>query len=489
MKLAHLQLLHCWGGTETAPGLLLSAHPLSLMFSPTPLQSKSTRDRGPSSASSLLVDLSKLVTWAHTHGTICNHIPTLEFIQDRDFLSNNNAGMWMCESGHAYYWPCGKLKDRGEEEETKAVGRIKRTLSSESLARESSFEEKRLKLNSSSFEMGQADSGSTGSPGQSQGVTEQKADSAYPGNNKPEGNQNTRRPITSFSAAEQHFSVSGSRVQTAEQDVKSKSDEDILVTSDEEHPEVDEDTQGDTISQDNVSDPSAEELQMLHCQNRALHQPRASQRAASAPTARPPRAPGYILRVCVSDSADPSRNILRLDPSTAAGPMAETARARSLPGSAAPKVCVKPLPLPSTEAKAQLESQPLETFFELQVSVYIQQHLQLSPPECGTPGVASSRDSAEDMGEDSDTSGSRQTPCSSALQSPESHPPAASNRGNTAWSSVPAGVWGCSINHFPKISKEGEFTSLPRSVLQHLSKSLGFGALLFLLKGATKLPA
>ncbi|KAM4883807.1 uncharacterized protein KIAA1958 homolog [Sylvia borin] len=389
--------------------------------------SESARDRGCSSASSLLVDLSKLVDWAHAHGTICNQIPTLEFIQDMDFLSNNNAGVWMCESGHAYYWPCGKLNDRGEEE-TKAVGRIKRVLSSESLAVESSFEEKRLKLTPSSFEMGKADSESTGSSGRSQEFTEQKADSAYTRNNKPKGNENTRKPIT-FSATEQHFSMSGGGVQTDEQDVKSKSDKDLQIISDKEHCEVDEDNQGDRINQDNVSEPSAEELRMLHGQNMALHQPTASQRAAFAPTARPPLPRSCILQAGVSESKDPSRNIPRLGPFTAAGPMAETSRARSLLGSAVPKVYLKPLPLPRTEAKAQLESQPSETFFELQATADVQQSLQLSPPECDTVGTGSSGDGAENMGEDSNTSGSEQTPFSSPLQSPESHPPTASNEG------------------------------------------------------------
>ncbi|XP_066061931.1 uncharacterized protein KIAA1958 homolog isoform X2 [Chamaea fasciata] len=344
-----------------------------------------------------------------------------------DFLSNNNAGVWMCESGHAYYWPCGKLNDRGEEE-TKAVGKIKRTLFSESLARESSFEEKRFKLTPSSFEMGQADSGSTGSSDRSQGVTEQEADSAYTRNNKPEGNQNTRKPITSFSATEEHFSVSGSRVQTGEQDVKSKSDQDLKIICDEKPCEVDEDNQGDRISQDNVSGPSAEELQMLHCQNMALHEPTASQRAAFAPTASPHLPCAYILHSCVSESEDLSRNALGLGSFTAAGPVAETSRASSLPGSAAPKVCFKHLPLPNTEAKAQLESQPSETFFELQATADVQQYLQLSPPERGTLGNSSNGDGAESMGEDSNSSVSEQTPCSSALQSPERHPPAASNR-------------------------------------------------------------
>lgn len=465
----------------------MSVHPLSLMLSPTPLQSESAEDGGHSGARSILADLSKLVSWAHGHGIICKQIPTLEFIQDLDFLSNDNTAVWMCESGHAYYWPCGKLNDR-DEKEAKAVGKIKRPPSRESLALESSFEEKKLKLTPSSFEMGQGDSGSTGLFGRSQGVTEHKADSAYTRNNKPNGNQNTREPITSFSATEQHFSMSGSRVQTGEEDMKSKWDGDLHIISDEEHCEADEDNQGHGITQDNVSEQSAEKLQELHCQNTALHEPTASQRAAFAPTTGPPIPPAYILQVPGSDSENPRSYLLRLGPSTAAGPMAETSKAESPPGSAAPKVCLKHLPVPSTEAKAQLESQPLESFFERQATA----DGHLSPPECGASGAGSSEDDVEDMGENSNTSGSRQTPCSSALQSPESHSPASSNGGktaNTAWSSVPAGVWGCSVNHFPKISKQGKFTSLPRSVLQHLSKSLGFGALPFLLKGTTKLSA
>ncbi|XP_038019819.1 uncharacterized protein LOC119712543 isoform X2 [Motacilla alba alba] len=349
-------------------------------------------------------------------------------MQNTDYVSNDNAVLWMCRAGHAYHWHCGKSHSRGEEV-TEAVGGRKWPLSSESLARESSFQEKRLKLTPSSFEMDQEDSGSTESScGRSQGVTEQKADSAYTRNNEPKGSQNTRKPKTSFSAAEQHFSVSGSRVQTGEQGVKSKSDKDIqIIISDEEQCEADEDSQGDRTSQDNVSEPSAEELQMHHCQKMALQQPTASQKTAFAPAAKTHLARAYILQAPVSDSEDPSRNILRLAPSTAAGPMAEASRARSLLGSAAPKVCLKPLPVPSTEAKAQLESQPSVTFFELQATAAVQQHLQLSPPECGTPGTGSSGDGAENLDEDSEASGSRQTPCFSAFQSPESHPPAASN--------------------------------------------------------------
>lgn len=463
----------------------MSAHPLSLVFSPTPLQAENASD----SNSTLQADLSNLVIWAHTHGTICNQIPSLEFMENTGHTSNENAVLWMCRLGHAYHWHCGKSHNRGEEE-TEGKGRRKRALSSESLARESSFEDKRPKLTPSSFERAQADSGSAGSCGKSQGVAEEKAGSAYTRNNKPSGNQNTitsgsiKKPITSFSAAEQHFSASGSRVQTGEQDMKSESDEDLQIISDEEQCEADEDNEGDRTNQDNVSEPSAEELQLPHCQKRALDQP-----TASAPGAKPPLARAYILQTPASNSEDPNRSILRLGSAPAAGPKTETSRARSLSGSAAPKVCFKPLPVPSTEARAQLESQPSVVFFELQATAAVQQHLQLSPPEYGTPRTGSSGESAENVGEDSDASGSRPTSFSSAFQSPESRPPVGSDGGKTVWSSVPAGEWGCSINHFPKISKKGEFTSLPGSILQQLSKSLGFGALLFLLKGTTKLPA
>ncbi|XP_041270916.1 uncharacterized protein LOC121341476 [Onychostruthus taczanowskii] len=274
--------------------------------------------------------------------------------------------------------------------------------------------------------MNQEDSGSTGSCGRSQGVTEQKADIAYTRNNEPKGSQNTRKPKTSFSAAEQHFSMSSSILQTSKEDVESKSDKEVqIIISDEEQCEADEDSQGDIISQD-VSEPSAKELQMHHCQKMAL--PTASQEAAFAPTAKPPLARAYILQAPVSNSEDLSRNIIRLSSSTPAGPRAETSGARSLLGSAAPKVCLKRLPVPSTEAKAQLESQPSVMFFELQATAAVQQHLQLSPLERGISGTGSSGDSAEILDEDSETSGSRQRPCcSSAFQSPESHPPAASN--------------------------------------------------------------
>ncbi|XP_027756796.1 uncharacterized protein LOC114066365 isoform X2 [Empidonax traillii] len=379
-----------------------------------------------SEASFLPKDLSKLVIWAHTHGTICDQIPALEFVQNAGPLSRDNAVLWMCRVGHAYHWQYGKLQDR---EGTEAGGRKKKLQFSEASAREDSFGEKRLRLTPSSFERGQADVGSTGSCGRSTGVTQQEADTAYTRHKKPSprGSQNTRELMTSCSAAEQHLTVTG--LQAGGQNVELKNDDDLLIISDEEQCVADEDNQGDRINQSNVSEPPTQvDLQMLHCQELAFHQPSAPQRPAFAHVAGPSLSQAYILQSSVSNLEDPGRNVLRLDDFTAAGPTAETSRARNPSGSAAPKLCCKPLPVSSTEVKAQLESCPSVTFFEFQATVDAQQQLQLSPPRQDTLGVDSSRNDTENVAEESEPSGSRLAPHPSAFQSLESHPPAASDR-------------------------------------------------------------
>ncbi|XP_029821222.1 uncharacterized protein LOC103761674 [Manacus vitellinus] len=355
---------------------------------------KSSGDGECSKASSLHTGLSKLVIWAHSHGTICNEIPALEFIQNTGHLSRDNAMLWMCRVGHAYHWQYEKLHDR-DREGTEAVGRKRRPQFSEASAREDSFGEKRLRLTPSSFERAQADVGSTGSCGRSPGVTQQKADTAYARHKKPSprGSQNTRELMTPCSAAEQHLAVAG--LQTGGQNVKLKDDDDVLIISDEEQCAAVKDNRGDRINQNNVSEPPTQvDLQMLHRQELAFHQPTAPQRSAFASMAGPPLARAYVLQSPVSNLEDPGRNILRLGHFTAAGPTAETSRGRNPPESAAP--------LPQ---------------------------LQLSPPKHGMLGVDSSRNGTENLAEESEPSGSRQAPHPSAFQSPESHPPAASNRG------------------------------------------------------------
>ncbi|TUH72447.1 hypothetical protein Baya_16870 [Bagarius yarrelli] len=48
--------------------------------------------------------LSKLVKWAHSHGTICSLIPNLKHLLTEGAHGNLTA-LWGCGAGHAYHWP------------------------------------------------------------------------------------------------------------------------------------------------------------------------------------------------------------------------------------------------------------------------------------------------------------------------------------------------------------------------------------------------
>ncbi|XP_077107267.1 uncharacterized protein KIAA1958 homolog isoform X2 [Ranitomeya variabilis] len=60
-------------------------------------------------------NLSKLVSWAHSHGTICSLIPNLKHL-----LSEGSHGtltaMWGCSAGHAYHWPLTTTCRAGPQE-------------------------------------------------------------------------------------------------------------------------------------------------------------------------------------------------------------------------------------------------------------------------------------------------------------------------------------------------------------------------------------
>lgn len=60
-------------------------------------------------------NLSKLVSWAHSHGTICSLIPNLKHL-----LSEGSNGtltaMWGCSAGHAYHWPLTTTCRAGPQE-------------------------------------------------------------------------------------------------------------------------------------------------------------------------------------------------------------------------------------------------------------------------------------------------------------------------------------------------------------------------------------
>ncbi|XP_032395634.1 uncharacterized protein kiaa1958 [Etheostoma spectabile] len=84
--------------------------------------------------------LSKLVRWAHSHGTICNLIPSLECLASASHGngltpepvprgSSDPVAVWSCGAGHAYHWPladhsngCGSSANNSQGQE-RFVGR------------------------------------------------------------------------------------------------------------------------------------------------------------------------------------------------------------------------------------------------------------------------------------------------------------------------------------------------------------------------------
>ncbi|GAB0200777.1 hypothetical protein GRJ2_002543200 [Grus japonensis] len=391
-----------------------------------------------SDASSLRMDLSNLVTWAHTHGTICNQIPALEIVQNTGHPSKDNSVLWICGVGHAYHWQCGKLYIRSKEE-NEAVEKRKRLVSSEASSREANSDEKRFRR-TSSFERAKADAVSTGSRSRSPGVTQQKDDTVYIIHNEPSPREKKKnsKSMKSCFAAEQHLSVSGGGVKTDRQKVKLENNEDLQIISDEEQYISDEDNQGDRINQNILPESPTKggtaevDLQMHHNQKIAFSKPTATQTSGFAPAGKPPLTLACILKSPISNQEGLDSRFLRIGPLNPAESVTETSKARISSGSAIPKEHLKSDPVSSSEAKAQLESPASVTFFEFEATVDVQQQLQLSPPECGTPGTGFNGNVSENPIEESEPSGSGHALHLSASLSPENkntdHSPASSNK-------------------------------------------------------------
>ncbi|KAM9621528.1 uncharacterized protein KIAA1958 homolog isoform 1-T3 [Morphnus guianensis] len=392
-----------------------------------------------SDAISLRMDLSNLVTWAHAHGTICSSIPALEIVQNMGHPSKDNSVLWICGLGHAYHWQCGKLYIRSTEENEGGEKR-KRLVSSEASSREASLDEKRFRM-TPSFERAKADAVSTGSCSRSPGVTQQKDNTVYIIYNEPSPRENQKNSKSTKSgfAAKQHLSISGGEVKTDRHKVKLEGNEDLQIISDEEQCISNEDNdQGDRINQNILSESpnkgvTAEvDLQMHHGQKMAFNRLRAAQTSGFAPAGKPPLTLACILKSPISNQESLDSSFLRLGPLNPAGSTTETSRARNSSGSAIPKEYLKSVPVSNIEAKAQLESPTSVTFFEFEATVDVQQQLQLSPPEHGTPEIGLSGNITENSIEESKPSGSGHAPHLSASLSPESknadHPPASSSK-------------------------------------------------------------
>lgn len=77
-------------------------------------------------------NLSKLVRWAHSHGTICALIPNLKHLLTEGSHGNLTA-MWGCSAGHAYHWPLTTTCKAGQKERTSCY-QDSRSINSDSLS-------------------------------------------------------------------------------------------------------------------------------------------------------------------------------------------------------------------------------------------------------------------------------------------------------------------------------------------------------------------
>ncbi|KAM6310753.1 uncharacterized protein O3Q21_011451 isoform 2-T4 [Podargus strigoides] len=374
------------------------------------------------------MDLSNLVTWAHTHGTICNQIPVLEVMHNVGHPSKDKSVLWICRAGHAYHWQHGKLYTRSREE-NEAVERRRRSMSSEASSREANLDANRSRIRMAlAFGDAQADTVRTGSCSRSPSVTRQRGCTVCMIHNdpSPQEKQNSKR-MQPCSAAEQHLLVAGGEVRTDSHKVKLESNKDIEMISDEEQCTSARAEQGDrahrnVLSESLVRGAAAEgDLQMPRSQKTAFNGPTVTQTFGSVPPGKPP-----LPAACVPKSPASSQESLdcgfpRFGPLDPAGPAAETCTARNSSGSATPKERLKSFPVSKAEAKAQLESPTSVTFFAFEATVDVQQQFQLSPTGHGTPGMGFSGDITEHPAEEGQPPGPGHTSHMSASPSPESH--------------------------------------------------------------------
>nr|XP_009938204.1 PREDICTED: uncharacterized protein KIAA1958 homolog [Opisthocomus hoazin] len=324
------------------------------------LTSESVGDGRWIDASSLHMDLSNLVTWAHAHGTICNQIPALEIVQNTGHPSKDNSLLWICGVGHAYHWQCGKLYVRSREVNEDAEKR-KRSASAEASSREADLDEKRWRM-TPSFERVKADAVSTGWRSRSPGLTQQKDNTVYMIHNEPSPRENKKNSkcMKSCFAAEQHLSISGGEVKTDRHKVKLASNKDLQIMSDEELFISDSPIKGVGVEVD---------WQMHRSQKMTFNKPTATQTSRFAPQGNLPLSPACILKSPSSSQESLDSSSLRLGLLNPAGSITETSRARNSSGPAIPKEHLQSVPVSNTEVKAQLESPTPMTFFEFGTAV------------------------------------------------------------------------------------------------------------------------
>nr|XP_025039815.1 uncharacterized protein KIAA1958-like [Pelodiscus sinensis]XP_025039816.1 uncharacterized protein KIAA1958-like [Pelodiscus sinensis]XP_025039817.1 uncharacterized protein KIAA1958-like [Pelodiscus sinensis] len=394
--------------------------------------------------SSVAMDLSNLVTWAHTHGTICSQIPGLEIIQNMGHPTRDNSVLWICESGHAYHWPCGALYFRSQEEREEAVEQRKRSRSYDSWSMEHNVSEKRYRV-VSPFEQKKADSINMGSSSRSPEVMQRKEDAfcVMSDTTVPKAKQSEALPQKdNFStrpcfAAELSLPSNECHVKTDPDNDEPESREDRQEISDEEEFEA-----GDPIYRSNCDservvqnkETSAEEELQIHGDGKV-----SSKEATIQTTVSVFKEKAAVIPCLQGETLEDSayrileHNCLKLTALHPTKAKSKTSKARDSYESTVSKEKLKPFPVSSVETKAQFEPSTFMVFYDTAPTGAVHQQLQLCPSTCATSGTGVAGNYAEIPPEKSKQPGPLNAANSSALptlenENSEDNLPVSSNK-------------------------------------------------------------
>lgn len=300
-------------------------------------------------------------------------------------------------------------------------------MSFDASSREANLDEKRLRM-TPSLEKAKADAAHTGSPSRSPGITQQNSGTDF--TIRSELSPREHRPVKSCTAAEQCLSASGDEVNTNMSKVKLESDDDLQIISYGEHHALDEDNRRDrtnqnVLSQSPVVGVTAEVDLQRHCSQKVIfNEPPAAPASGFSPAGKRPLTPA-----CVPNSPGSSQESLTLGPPWSIMEtwfVMETSPADNSLGSAAPKECLKPVPVSSAETVAQPKSPTSVTFFKMEPPLDIQ---QMSPLKCGSSGKGFCGNVAEQPMKEAGPSGSGSTPHPPTTASKNvEHPPTSSSK-------------------------------------------------------------
>ncbi|CAM5177014.1 unnamed protein product [Eretmochelys imbricata] len=395
--------------------------------------------------SSVAMDLSNLVTWAHTHGTICSQIPSLEIIQNMGHPTRDNSVLWICESGHAYHWPCGALYFRSQEEREEAAEQKKRSRSYDSWSVEHNLSEKRYRV-ASPFEKKKADSVNMGSCSRSPEIMQKKEDTFCVMSDitmtkeKQSGvvPQKDSYSMRSCFAAELSLPSTDYHAKTDHGNEEPESREDLQDISDEEEFETDT---GDQICRSNCDservfqnkEGSAEEELQMHRDSKAISKRAANQTSVSVFKEKAAVIP--CLQETLEDSHHRSleSNCLKLAALHPTKSKSKTSKAGNSCESTASKEQLKPFPASNRETKAQLEPPSFLAFYDTAFPGAVHQQLQLCPSVCATSEMGLAGNRAEVPTEESKQPGPPNAAISLALptlenENSEDNLPVSSNK-------------------------------------------------------------